>query len=73
MFMKQISAADIAQMPISERIQLVEDIWDSVAELPEVVEIPEWHKGELEKRMDAYHKNPKLGSPWADVKKRILG
>lgn len=71
--MKQISAADIAQMPINERIQLVEDIWDSVAELPEVVEIPEWHKQELKKRMDAYHKNPELGSPWADVKKQILG
>ena len=71
--MKQISAVDIAKMPVTERIQLVEDIWDSVAELPDAIEIPEWHKQELKDRLKKYHENPDLGSPWAEVKKRILG
>ena len=71
--MKSISASDIAQMPIEQRIQLVEDIWDSIAELPEAVEIPGWHKRELEKRLEAYHANPNEGSPWLEVKKRIIG
>ncbi len=71
--MKQLSASDIAKMPVQQRIQLVEDIWDSVADLPEAVEIPEWHRKELEKRLDAYHENPNAGSPWAEVKKRIMG
>jgi putative addiction module component (TIGR02574 family) len=71
--MKQLSAADIAAMPLQERIRLVEDIWDSIAELPDAVEIPEWHKRELEKRLAAYHANPEEGSPWEDVKKRIMG
>ena len=39
--MKTISASDIAEIPIDERIQLVEDIWDSIAEIPESVKIPE--------------------------------
>ncbi len=56
--MKKISASDIAEMPIDERLQLVEDIWDSIAELPEAVSVPEWHKEELEKRLDAYHTSP---------------
>lgn len=71
--MKSITASEIAEMPIQQRIQLVEDIWDSIAEMPESVEIPQWHKKELEKRLDAYHANPSEGSPWKDVKKRILG
>lgn len=71
--MKTITATDIAGMPIQQRIQLVEDIWDSIAEMPEVVQIPEWHKKELEKRLEAYHANPDEGSPWQEVKKRILG
>ncbi|MCP4041421.1 MAG: addiction module protein [Gammaproteobacteria bacterium] len=71
--MKQLSVSDIAKMPVQQRIQLVEDIWDSVADLPEAVEIPEWHRKELEKRLDAYHENPNAGSPWAEVKKRIMG
>jgi putative addiction module component (TIGR02574 family) len=71
--MKTITASDIAQMPIQQRIQLVEDIWDSIAELPDAVEIPEWHKEELDKRLAAYHASPSDGSPWKDVKKRIFG
>jgi putative addiction module component (TIGR02574 family) len=71
--MKTITATEIAGMPIQQRIQLVEDIWDSIAEMPEAVQIPEWHKKELEKRLEAYHANPEEGSPWQDVKKRILG
>jgi putative addiction module component (TIGR02574 family) len=70
--MKPITTSDIANMPVEDRLQLVEDIWDSIAELPEAVEIPEWHKLELEKRLKAYHKNPDAGSPWSEVKKRIL-
>jgi putative addiction module component (TIGR02574 family) len=70
--MKKISPSDIAEMPIDQRIQLVEDIWDSVADLPEAVQVPEWHKEELERRLDAYHANPNEGSPWDEVKKRIL-
>jgi putative addiction module component (TIGR02574 family) len=71
--MKPITAADIAEMPIKERLQLVEDIWDSIAELPEAVEVPQWHREELEKRLDDYHANPGEVSPWKDVKKRITG
>lgn len=70
--MKKISASDIAEMPIDERIQLVEDIWDSIAELPESVPVPEWHKKELEKRLDAYHANPTESSPWGEVKEKLL-
>jgi len=71
--MKSISASEIAEMPIQQRIQLVEDIWDSIAEMPQAVEIPEWHKRELEKRLEVYYANPNEGSSWQDVKKRILG
>ncbi len=56
-------------MPIQQRIQLVEDIWDSIAGMPQAVEMPEWHKQELENRLAAYHANPKEGSPWQALKK----
>ena len=71
--MKTLSASDIAEMPLQQRIQLVEDLWDSIAEAPEAVEIPPWHRQELEKRLEAYHADPSEGSPWADVKRRIIG
>lgn len=70
--MKTLTAADIADMPVQQRIQLVEDIWDSIAVLPEAIEIPEWHRIELEKRLAAFHANPNAGSPWSEVKKRMM-
>ncbi len=71
--MKTLSAFDIAEMPVDQRLQLVEDIWDSIAELPQSVKIPEWHKEELEKRLEAYHANTEEGAPWHEVRKRITG
>jgi len=70
---KTLTASEIAEMPIQVRIQLVEDIWDSIVEMPEAVPVPEWHKKELEKRLQAYHANPDEGSPWQEIKKRIVG
>jgi putative addiction module component (TIGR02574 family) len=71
--MNKISVSDIAEMPIEKRVWLVEDIWDSIAELPESVPLPEWHKEGLEKRLDACHANPEEGSPWPEVRERLLG
>jgi putative addiction module component (TIGR02574 family) len=70
--MAQISLADILELPVPERIRLVEEIWDSIAEIPEAVPLTEEQKAELDRRLDAYRKNPNAGSPWSEVKARIL-
>jgi putative addiction module component (TIGR02574 family) len=71
--MKTISASHIVEIPIDQRIQLVEDIWDSIAAIPQSVKIPDWHKKELEKRLEDFHADPEGVSPWAEVKERIPG
>lgn len=70
--MKTISVNDLLNLNIKERLQLVEDLWDSIAEVPEAVELTAAQHEELDKRLEAYHREPSLGSPWADVKRRIL-
>jgi putative addiction module component (TIGR02574 family) len=45
-----IAIADILTLPIQERIRLVELIWDSVAAVPDAVEISPALKFELEAR-----------------------
>jgi putative addiction module component (TIGR02574 family) len=69
--MKSISLAEIVKLEISERIQLVEDIWDSIAAIPDSVEITNAQCEELDRRLAAYHQNPNSGSPWPEVRKRI--
>jgi len=64
-------ARDILSLSVSERILLVEDIWDSIAEIPEEVPLSTAQKQELDLRLDAYHQNPNAGSPWSAVCERI--
>ena len=72
MVMGDISLPDILKLTVSERIQLVEDIWDSIAAVPDAVELTAAQREELDRRLVAYQQNPQSASPWAEVKKRIL-
>ncbi|OGP56519.1 MAG: addiction module protein [Deltaproteobacteria bacterium RBG_13_52_11b] len=62
---------DILRLSVSERIQLVQDIWDSIAEVPDSVPLTDEEKAELDRRLDAYHKDPNIGSPWAVVREKL--
>lgn len=69
--MSILAKADILNLSVAERIQLAEDIWDSVAEAPQAVPLSDAEKTELDRRLDAFHKNPQQGSPWELVRDRI--
>ncbi|MBI2908128.1 MAG: addiction module protein [Chloroflexi bacterium] len=70
--MKKITATDTIELSISERIQLVEDIWDTIASEVEAIELTEDEKRIIDERLAAYHKSSDLGSPWEDVYKRLV-
>lgn len=70
--MKPITVNDLLELPVVERLQLVEDLWDSIAEVPEAIELSENQRAELDRRLEAYHEDPETGSPWDEVKERIL-
>lgn len=69
--MKHLSVADLLTLPLEERIRLVEAIWDSIAEVPEQVELLPAQAQELDRRLAAYEQDPSQGSPWDEVRARI--
>lgn len=69
--MNNISIADILELPVQERIRLVELIWDSVAAVPEALKISPALKAELEVRLAEFEKNPEAGYSWDQVKSRL--
>ena len=68
----KISAADALELTIDERIQLVAEIWDSIADHPEAVEVTSEVRALLDKRLASYREDPDSGSPWSEVKERII-
>ena len=69
--MSTLTKSDILGLSVAERILLVEDIWDSVAEVPEAIPLTEEQRAELDRRLESYRRNPTGGSPWAEVRERI--
>jgi putative addiction module component (TIGR02574 family) len=69
--MNTISVASILELPVQERIRLVELIWDSVAAVPEAVEVSPELKVELEARLAEFEVNPEAGYSWDEVKSRL--
>jgi len=70
--MKKITATDTLELSIPERIQLVEDIWDTISAKMDAVELTEEEKNTIDERLEKYRQNPELGSPWDVVYKRIV-
>ncbi|MEH2382797.1 MAG: addiction module protein [Nostoc sp.] len=61
----------IFELTLSEKLQLVEDLWDSIAQVPEQIPVLDWQKEELAKRKAIYLQNPDSGSSWEEVNERI--
>ena len=65
------SISSVFDLSPSEKLQLVEDLWDDLAAAPESVPVHDWQKEELARRNANLMKNPAAGRPWEEVKRRI--
>jgi len=63
--------AQLFNLSVSEKLLLVEDLWDNIAADPEAVPVLDWQKEELAKRKAQYLQNPGSGSSWEEAKERI--
>jgi len=62
---------DILNLSVSERILIVEAIWDSISENEETIALSEETRQLLDDRLIAHQNNPNEGSSWEEVKSRI--
>ena len=65
--MQQNVKEQIQKMSVDERIVLVEEIWDGIAEENGAVELTQEQKQELDRRLDFLEKNPGVGRTWDEI------
>jgi len=70
--MKKLTASDTLSLSLAERIQLVEEIWDTMATQSDAVELTGEEKRLIDERLEAHRRNPGESSPWEEVHRRIL-
>lgn len=63
---------ELETLSVAERMQLVEDLWDSIARCNANLPVPEWQKDELAHRKERYRLNPNSGETWDQVKQSVL-
>ena len=63
----------IDELSVSERIILAEQLWDSVLHQEDTIELTENQQLELDRRMLSFQSDNNIGSPWQDVRNRVIG
>lgn len=66
-----IESLGIDRLSVQERLELIEQIWDSLPETVAPEEVPEWHLVELAKRRTEAEANPGQGRPWREFLREL--
>ena len=65
----------LRELPVEDRLQIVGELWDSIAEDSSSLKLTPDQLAELDRRLDDLEKNPSEGRPWeevrADIEKRL--
>lgn len=60
------------RLTISDRILLVEGIWDTIAEDNQSFELTDAQKRELDRRLESARSNPGQGHTWDEIKAEFM-
>ena len=66
-----IEIDQLRELSVAERIQLVEDLWDTVAADSQPVQLTGPMIQELDQRINRYEVQPNEGIAWSSLKARI--
>jgi putative addiction module component (TIGR02574 family) len=58
---------DIASLNPEERLNLLEELWDSLAATPDAVPLTPAQRAELDRRLDDLDAEGPVGIPWDEV------
>jgi putative addiction module component (TIGR02574 family) len=62
---------DIAALTPEQRLELLEQIWDSLSATPGAVPLTQPQREELDRRLDELDAEGPVGIPWEEVYRRL--
>ena len=69
--MSTANKMDIQELSQSERILLAEQLWDSITDDQDTIEVTDSQMKLLQQRLTAYKASPNEGTSWEQVKKEM--
>ena len=62
---------ELLKLSAAERLELIEELWESLAVTDEALALTEEQRKDLERRLAEADLDPTGGSPWEEVRERI--
>ena len=69
--MSKVDFEAIKRLPVRERVQLAQEIWESLQLTAEELPLTEEQVELIRQRLDEHRRNPEAALPWSEVKKRL--
>lgn len=70
--MTNVSLDELLKLSVPERIQLAEDLRESIAKESEALPLTDVQKSEVERRLTEHDRNPESAIPWERGKRFAL-
>ncbi|MDZ7773403.1 MAG: addiction module protein [Balneolaceae bacterium] len=70
--MDEALAKQLSELNKSEKLLVVEALWDSIASEPNDVPLPDHHKSILEERLKSFQEDKKRGKSWDEIRDQYL-
>lgn len=67
---RTLTKDEILDLPVAERLQLIETIWDSIN--PNELPIPASHQRALDEALADYRRDPDAGHQWDEVRDELF-
>lgn len=71
--MPRTPVEEILALPVTDRLQALQAIWDSIVEAPESLPVSPSQRDELDRRLKLHQEDPEAALPWEEVRARLLG
>ena len=65
-----IEFSELFKLGRAERLQLVEDLWDSIVQEEPELPLADWKREELRRRKERFLDHPSSGRTWDQVRQR---
>ena len=67
---RTLTKDEIFDLPVEERLHLIETLWDSID--PHQLPLPESHRHALDDALTGYRRDPEAGQSWNDVRDELF-
>ena len=69
---RHLDPDELLALPIADRLKLIESLWDSIDADTAALPLPDWHREQIERRLEALDAGTSAGAPWSEVRERIV-